>query len=268
MPETCNSKCQDCQLDCDHRITVAPHHEHARVGKVLAIASGKGGVGKSFVTANLAIALQRLGYQVGILDADVTGPSIPMMFGVHEPVRGNNHSLLPNRSRTGIQLMSANMLLRNPEDPVVWRGAMISNLVKQFWTNTLWDVDYLLIDMPPGTGDVPLTVYQSVPVDGVVIVVSPQELVEMIVTKAYRMAVKMDIPVLGLVENMSYVMCPNCNEKFELFGPSQVVTLAHELNISHYDTLPINPEYSRLSDTGQIEAIGDLDLSDIIKAIK
>lgn len=227
----------------------------SQVKHVIAVLSGKGGVGKSLVTGTLATDLMRAGHTVGILDADITGPSIPKMFGMsgkHVTALGN--LLLPEISEQGIKVMSSNLLLENETDPVLWRGPVIAGAIRQFWSETSWGpLDYLLVDMPPGTGDVALTVFQSLPVDGIVIVTSPQDLVSMIVAKAVNMAAKMDIPVLGVVENMSYVECPDCNKKIEVFGPSKLDEVAREYNLDVLGRLPINPAFASACDAGSIE---------------
>ena len=209
----CTHDCSTCGESCASRepqSLLKAHHPEAHVGKVYGIVSGKGGVGKSMVTSQLAVAMRRRGYNVGIMDADITGPSIPKAFGIHDHARGYENTLLPVESKTGIQVMSINLLLENETDPVIWRGPVISGVVQQFWTEVLWNCDYLFVDMPPGTGDVSLSVFQSIPLDGIIIVASPQELVSMVVEKAVRMAEMMEVPIVGLVENMSYVACPDC----------------------------------------------------------
>ena len=219
--------------------------------RIFAIASGKGGVGKSFVTASLAAAMNRAGYKVGIMDADITGPSIPKMFGIHGQVYGTDDGMVPMETENGIKIMSINLLLDDEEAPVIWRGPVIAGVVKQFWNETVWgDVDYLFVDMPPGTGDVPLTVFQSLPVDGIVIVTSPQELVQMIVKKAYNMAEMMHVPVLGLVENFSYLKCPDCGKEIKLFGESHIDDVAKELGIPVFGKLPLDPAFAEQADKG------------------
>ncbi|MDD6038916.1 MAG: Mrp/NBP35 family ATP-binding protein [bacterium] len=221
------------------------------IKKVIGVVSGKGGVGKSFVTASLASAMHKAGYKVGIMDADITGPSIPKMFGVHGMAVGTDEGILPMESKDGIKLMSINLLMEDEEAPVIWRGPVIAGAVKQFWTDVCWgELDYLFVDMPPGTGDVPLTVFQSLPIDGVVIVTSPQELVQMIVKKAYNMADMMHVPVLGIVENFSYLACPDCGKKLRVFGESHVDEVAGELNIPVFAKLPIEPDKAAAADAG------------------
>ena len=233
---------------------MAKPHEQSNVKKVIGIVSGKGGVGKSMVTSLLAVLLNRRGYTSAVLDADITGPSIPKSFGISRKAEGAEDGLLPVITKTGLQLMSINLLLPNDTDPVVWRGPILAGTVKQFWTDVIWkDVDFMFVDMPPGTGDVPLTVFQSLPVDGIVIVTSPQELVGMIVKKAVKMARMMDIPVLGMVENMSYFVCPDCNAKHNIFGNSEAESIAAEFGIDTLCRLPINPKLAAAADKGMIE---------------
>lgn len=218
-----------------------PANPYSNVKKVIAVVSGKGGVGKSLVTASLARMLKEKGYNVGILDADVTGPSIPKMYGVHEQAAGSEQGIFPCLAKDGTRIMSVNLLLEDEDSPVIWRGPIIAGVVKQFWTDVIWDdLDYLLVDMPPGTGDVPLTVFQSLPVDGAVIVTSPQDLVQMIVKKAYNMAIQMNIPVLGLVENYSYVKCPDCGKEIRVFGESHIDEIAKELGVPVLGKMPID----------------------------
>ena len=218
-----------------------PANAHSRIGKVIAVVSGKGGVGKSMVTASLARIMREQGFSVGILDADITGPSIPKMYGIHETAKGTGEEILPAEAKDGTKIMSVNLLLEHESDPVIWRGPIIAGVVTQFWTDVVWgDLDYLFVDMPPGTGDVPLTVFQSLPVDGVVIVTSPQDLVQMIVEKAYNMAVQMNIPVLGVVENYSYLVCPDCGKKISVFGESHVDDVAAKLGIPVLGKMPID----------------------------
>ncbi len=258
MAENCTHNCSTCSSNCasrDKESFLEPLHELSSVKHVIAVASGKGGVGKSTITSLLAVAMARKGYNVAILDADITGPSIPKAFGIKGNVMADESGLmLPETSCGGIKILSANMLLPNEDDPVIWRGALIAGAVKQFWQEALWDdVDYMFVDMPPGTGDVPLTVFQSLPIDGTVIVTTPQKLVSMVVTKAVKMAEKMSIPVLGLVENMSYLECPDCGKKLEIFGKSESEKLAKEHGIPTFAALPINPAVAELEDSGNIE---------------
>jgi Mrp family chromosome partitioning ATPase/predicted Fe-Mo cluster-binding NifX family protein len=226
------------------------------IKKVIAIASGKGGVGKSLVTSLMAVLLRRKGYNTAILDADITGPSIPKVFGITDKVMGNDEGLVPNNSKTGIKIMSSNLMLKENTDPIVWRGPIIANLVKQFWTDVIWqDIDFMFVDMPPGTGDVPLTVFQSLNVDGIIIVTSPQELVSMIVSKAVKMAKMMNIPVLGLVENMSYLECDECNHQIKLFGESHVAEVAKEYGLNVLAKMPLDPKIAALCDKGKVEDV-------------
>ena len=228
-------------------------NKNSNIKHVIGVVSGKGGVGKSLVTGSLAGIMARAGYKVGVLDADITGPSIPKMFGVHGPAMGNEDGTYPEVAEDGTKIMSINLLLDDEEAPVVWRGPVIAGVVKQFWTDVQWgDIDYLFVDMPPGTGDVPLTCFQSLPVEGIVIVTSPQELVQMIVRKAYNMAQMMNIPVLGLVENYSYVACPDCGKKIQIFGESHVDKVAAELNIPVIGKMPMDPSFAVAADAGRI----------------
>ncbi|MCC8081063.1 MAG: Mrp/NBP35 family ATP-binding protein [Lachnospiraceae bacterium] len=224
---------------------------YSSVKKVIGVVSGKGGVGKSFVTASLATAMRKKGYAVGILDADITGPSIPKMYGIHGPATGTELGIDPIESPDGIKIMSVNLLMEDEEAPVVWRGPVIAGTVKQFWSDVVWgDLDYLFVDMPPGTGDVPLTVFQSLPVDGIVIVTSPQELVQLIVKKAYHMAEMMDIPVLGLIENYSYLVCPDCGKEIQVFGESHIDEAAAQMGLEVLGKMPLDPSYAELADAG------------------
>ena len=253
----CTHDCSTCHSDCASRkpeSLLAPENAGSHVKKVIGVVSGKGGVGKSLVTGLLATLTARRGHTVAVLDADVTGPSIPKMFGVTEKAMGCDEGIFPAKTKTGIRLMSINLLLENDTDPVIWRGSLIAGTVKQFWTDVIWgDVDFMFVDMPPGTGDVPLTVFQSIPVDGIVIVTSPQELVGMVVQKAVVMAEMMNIPVLGLVENMSYVECPDCGKKLEVYGPSRVEEAAKLAHTENTARLPINPKLAAACDKGMIE---------------
>ena len=254
---TCSREsCEGCPSKAKGGSGIAkePMNKASNVKKVIGVVSGKGGVGKSFVTSSLACAMNKAGYKVGIMDADITGPSIPKMFGVHGQVYGTEDGMVPMAAENGIKIMSVNLLLDNEEDPVIWRGPVIAGTVKQFWTDVIWgDLDYLLVDMPPGTGDVPLTVFQSLPLAGIVIVTSPQELVSMIVTKAVKMAEMMNVPVLGIVENMSYFVCPDCGKKHFLFGTSHIEKVAAEHGISVIDYLPLDPKMAALCDEGKME---------------
>ena len=257
MSETCNHDCKTCAAACGDRQSdsqLAPMNELSRVKKVIAVMSGKGGVGKSLVTSLLAVRLQRKGLKVGVMDADITGPSIPKLFGVHKLAQATEMGILPVRSELGTQLMSMNLLIGQETDPVIWRGPVVGDVVKQFWTEVVWgDVDVLLIDMPPGTGDVPLTVFQSLPVDGAIVVTSPQELVSMIVQKSVKMAQKMNVPILGLVENMSYLQCSDCGEIVHPFGDSHVDEIAAAYGLEVLAKLPIDRQFALACDRGLIE---------------
>lgn len=232
-------------------------NKESRIDKVIGIVSGKGGVGKSMISSMLAVNLQRKGHHTAIMDADVTGPSIPKAFGITEHAIGTDTVIYPVESKTGIQTMSVNLLLEDSNDPVIWRGPVIAGTVKQFWTDVLWkDVDYMIVDMPPGTGDVPLTVFQSLPVDGIVVVASPQELVSMIVAKAVNMAEMMKVPMLGIVENMSYIVCPDCGKHINVFGDSHVDEVAAKHHLPVLAKCPIDPQLAALSDAGMIETYG------------
>ncbi len=257
MAEQCSHDCSSCGEDCASREKVSlleRPHEMSRIKKVIGVVSGKGGVGKSAVTGMLAVLMRRKGYRVGVLDADITGPSVPKEFGLSGQAAASEFGLLPVETRTGIKVMSINLLLDDESTPVVWRGPIIGGTVKQFWTDVVWeDVDYLFVDMPPGTGDVPLTVFQSIPLSGIVIVTSPQDLVSMIVSKAVSMAKMMDIPILGLVENMSYVKCPDCDKQIPVFGESKAPAVAKEFGLELLAQLPLDPETARKCDAGDIE---------------
>lgn len=272
MSENCDQNCSSCEEECSERgfedFKESPH-ELSHIKKVIGVVSGKGGVGKSLVTSLLAVLAQRDGYNTAILDADITGPSIPKAFGLHERAAGSEMGLFPVRTKTGIAVMSLNLLTENETDPVIWRGPVIAGVVKQFWTDVIWgDVDYMFVDMPPGTGDVPLTVFQSIPVDGIIIVATPQELVGMIVEKAVNMACKMNIPVLGLVENMSYVICPDCGKKLEVFGESHIEKIAEKYGVRVISKLPVDPKISAACDRGTIELFDGDWLDNMIKIIE
>lgn len=260
MSENCNHDCSNCSQNCSSRTEEqdlsAKLNEVSHVKKVIAVVSGKGGVGKSLITSMLAIQMQRKGYQTGVLDADITGPSIPKIFGVETPAYGNEYGMIPNVSDAGTKVVSINMMLDDPEQPVLWRGPILAGIVKQFWSEVVWDnVDYMFVDMPPGTGDVPLTVFQSLPIDGIIIVTSPQELVSMIVAKAVNMANMMNIPILGLVENYSYLACPDCGKKIEVFGKSHLHEVAEKYNLPILGRMPIDPTFAELCDAGNLEAV-------------
>lgn len=259
MSETCNETCSSCSEDCTERkenptdFSEKPH-ELSHIKKVIGIVSGKGGVGKSLVTSLLAVIMNRRGYNTAILDADVTGPSIPKAFGINQKATADENGLYPIKTKTGINIMSTNLLLENDTDPVIWRGPIIAGTVKQFWTDVIWgDVDYMFIDMPPGTGDVPLTVFQSMKVDGIIIVTSPQELVSMIVSKAVNMAKMMNIPIIGLVENMAYFKCPDCNKEYHIFGDSHIEKIAAMHDLKVLARQPIDPKLAAACDKGLIE---------------
>ncbi|MBO5279211.1 MAG: Mrp/NBP35 family ATP-binding protein [Lachnospiraceae bacterium] len=258
MASECNHDCNSCKSDCGERqqpqSMLAPTNEYSSIGNVIGIVSGKGGVGKTLVTSMLSVLSRRKGYETGILDADITGASIPKVFGCREMAVSDGQNLIPVVSKTGIKLMSANLLLEEEGQPVLWRGPLIAGMVKQFWSDVRWEyLDYMFVDMPPGTGDVPLTVFQSLPVKGIIIVTSPQELVSMIVEKAVHMAEMMHVPILGIVENMSYFECPDCGKRHAVFGESHVEEAARRFNIEHIAKLPINPELVRLCDAGRVE---------------
>jgi len=269
----CTHDCSTCGADCASRgqteSLLEPQNAQSNVKKVIAVVSGKGGVGKSLVTSLLAVLTRRNGHQTAILDADITGPSIPKIFGITEKAMGTVDGILPAETKTGIKMMSVNLLLENDTDPVIWRGALIAGTVKQFWTDVLWgDVDYMFVDMPPGTGDVPLTVFQSLPVDGIIIVTSPQELVGMIVEKAINMAKMMKIPVIGIVENMSWVACPDCGKKIHPFGEGQTEKVAMNQGVPLLAQLPIAPTVARECDTGVIELFNEDWLDAAVRAIE
>ena len=269
----CNHDCASCAQNCGERtepqsLLVSPN-PHARVGKVIAVCSGKGGVGKSMVSALLASAAQKKGLRAGVLDADITGPSIPKMFGVHERAKGDQSGVYPVPSAGGVQLMSLNLLLDNETDPVIWRGPLITGTVKQFWSEVIWDdVDILFVDMPPGTGDVTLTVFQSLPVDGIVFVTTPQELVGMIVQKAVKMAQMMNIPLTALVENMSYFICPDCGKEHEIFGKGRAADTAKTFGIPAVARLPLNADISAAADRGGVEGLSLPQLEPVLAALE
>lgn len=269
----CSSDCSSCpsagNCSSEPQSFLEETNSFNNIGKVIAVVSGKGGVGKSLVTSLMAVNMQRAGYNTAVLDADITGPSIPKAFGLTEKAVANELGILPVKTKTGIGTMSVNSLLENDTDPVVWRGPVIAGTVKQFWTDVLWgDVDYLFVDMPPGTGDVPLTVFQSLPVDGIIVVTSPQELVSMIVTKAVKMAEMMNIPVLGLVENMSYFECPDCGSRLPVFGESKVDEVAAQQGLDVLGKLPINPKLAAACDKGMIELYEGDWLDDAVKKLE
>jgi Mrp family chromosome partitioning ATPase len=268
----CTHNCQTCGQDCAERTQeslIEKANKNSKIGKVIGIVSGKGGVGKSLVTSLMASFTAKAGKRTAILDADLTGPSIPKAFGIHERATADDDGLIPAVTKSGIKLMSLNLLLEDETDPVVWRGPVIAGTVKQFWTDVNWgDVEYMYVDMPPGTGDVPLTVFQSLPVDGIIIVTSPQELVSMIVEKAVKMAKLMNIPILGLVENMSYFVCPDCKQEHSIFGESHVAETAKEFDIPAFARLPIDPSLASLVDGGKVEEYDAAPLETIFNSIQ
>ena len=272
----CTHDCSTCSQSCGDRTQpqsfLEKPHELSNIKKVIGVVSGKGGVGKSMVTSLLAVTMQRRGFKTAVLDADITGPSIPKAFGLHEKAMGDNNGIYPVMTKTGIEVMSVNLLLPDETDPVVWRGPVIANTVKQFWTDVIWnDVDYMFVDMPPGTGDVPLTVFQSLPINGIIVVTSPQELVSMIVGKAVKMAEMMNVPVLGIVENMAYYECPDCKSRHSIFGESHIEEVAAKYGINSTAGMPINPKLAAACDKGMIELFeGDwLDkTADVIENLK
>ena len=258
MAEECTHDCSSCTANCSSRdkgqIQKEPLNPQSTVRHVIGIVSGKGGVGKSIVTSMMSVLMRRRDYGVGVLDADITGPSIPKAFGTSGDVFSDGNGLIPLKTKTGIQMMSVNLLLEDETRPVVWRGPVIAGTVKQFWTDVIWnDVDFMFVDMPPGTGDVPLTVFQSLPLDGIIIVTTPQELVSMIVKKALNMAQLMNIPVIGLVENMSYVKCPDCGKELQIFGESKAEELCEAYGIPFLGRVPLDPNLASLCDKGIIE---------------
>ncbi len=268
----CTHDCSSCGEACASREQESfkkELHEGASVKNVIAVVSGKGGVGKSLVTSLLASEMQRRGHNAAILDADITGPSIPKSFGITGHCFGTDEYLIPVTTHTGLQIMSINLILQDEREPVVWRGPVIAGAVTQFWTDVMWqDVDYMFVDMPPGTGDVPLTVFQSLPVDGIVIVTSPQDLVGMIVAKAVKMAEMMNIPVIGIVENMSYFKCPDCGKEHAIFGESKVAAAAAEYGIAHYARLPIDPAIATMVDAGEVEHVSGEHIAPIADVIE
>ncbi len=253
----CSHDCSSCSSNCSERkpeSLIAKPHELSSIKKVIGIVSGKGGVGKSMVTSMSAVLMNRRGFNTAVLDADITGPSIPQAFGLHERAQGNAEAIYPVITKKGIKVMSVNLLLEHETDPVIWRGPVIAGTAKQFWTDVVWDdVDYMFVDMPPGTGDVPLTVFQSIPLDGIIVVTSPQELVSMIVGKAVKMAEMMNVPIIGLVENMSYAVCPDCGKKINIYGESHIEETANKFGLKVLAKLPIDSELAKQVDAGLIE---------------
>lgn len=268
----CTHDCSTCTVDCDSKKPesfLESLNSYSSVDKVIGIVSGKGGVGKSFVTSLLASATSKSGEKTAILDADITGPSIPKAFGIKGKALGDDRGLLPSISEGGVEIMSVNLLLENDTDPVVWRGPVIAGAVKQFWTDVIWDrINYMYVDMPPGTGDVPLTVFQSLPLNGIVIVTSPQDLVTMVVEKAVNMANLMNIPIIGIVENYSYLECPDCKKKIEVFGKSKIDEVAKKFGLKVLARLPICPEYAEKVDAGEIEKIDTSIIENAVNEIK
>lgn len=258
---SCSHDCSSCKSNCSSKKHSreefwVPVNEHSTVKKVIGVVSGKGGVGKSFVTSYMSVLMNRKGYKTAVLDADITGPSIPKAFGVHGRAQANELGMLPAETKTGVKIMSVNLLLDTEETPVIWRGPVVAGVVKQFWQEVVWgDVDYMFVDMPPGTGDVPLTVYQSLPIDGIIIVTSPQDLVSMIVAKAVNMAEAMEVPILGLVENYSYIECGNCKEKISVFGESHIDEIAEKHELGVLGRIPITPEISKAIDSENVEEL-------------
>lgn len=271
MVENCSHNCEGCTENCSERTKesfLEKTNEMSHIKKVIGVVSGKGGVGKSLVTSLLAVLAQRKGYKTAIMDADITGPSIPKAFGLHGHAEASEWGLFPVKTAAGIGVMSLNLLMKNETDPVVWRGPLISGAVKQFWTDVIWgDVDYMFIDMPPGTGDVALTVFQSIPVDGIVIVASPQELVGMIVEKAVNMAKMMDVPVLALVENMSYITCPDCGKEIHVFGESHIDEIAKKHGVETVARMPIDPKLAAACDAGTIESFNGAWLDGVLEKL-
>ena len=252
----CTHDCGNCGESCSERSFLIKPHEGCNIKKVIGVVSGKGGVGKSMITSMTAVLMQRRGYRTAVLDADITGPSIPRAFGITEKAGETEDALLPAITAAGIEVMSVNLLLPAETDPVVWRGPIIAGTVKQFWSEVIWgDVDYMFVDMPPGTGDVPLTVFQSLPLDGIIFVTSPQELVSMIVGKAVKMAKMMNVPIIGIVENMSYALCPDCGKQIKVFGESHIEETAAEYGLRVLARLPIDPQCAALADSGRIESM-------------
>ncbi len=272
MSEECTHDCSTCSANCssrDKQSFLEKPNKLSSVHKVIGVVSGKGGVGKSLVSSLLACGLQKRGFHAGVLDADITGPSIPKLFGVDEPAMATEDGILTVPTRSGVDIMSINLLLDSPTDPVIWRGPVIAGVVKQFWTDVIWeDIDFLVVDMPPGTGDVPLTVFQSIPVDGIIVVTTPQDLVSMIVEKAMKMAQLMNIPVLGVVENMSYVECPECGNRISLFGESHLEETLEGKNIPVLGRLPIDPAIAANCDAGLIHEVDTKELEEAFRVIE
>ena len=272
MSEACTHDCSSCTANCssrDPKSFLEKPNPLSSIKKVIGVVSGKGGVGKSLVSSLLACGLQKRGYQVGVLDADVTGPSIPKIFGVHTKAEGSEEGILPTRTASGVDIMSVNLMVENETDPVIWRGSLIAGVVKQFWTDVIWkDIDFLVVDMPPGTGDVPLTVFQSIPLDGIIVVTTPQDLVSMIVTKALKMAQLMNVPVLGVVENMSYVECPECGNRISLFGESHLEETLEGTGVPVLARLPIDPAITASCDNGLVQEVKLPELSEALDLLE
>ncbi|QQK08207.1 Mrp/NBP35 family ATP-binding protein [Miniphocaeibacter halophilus] len=270
----CNSNCSDCSQTCSDRTAPSSFliqpDESTKIKKIIGIVSGKGGVGKSLITSLLASEMAKKGYKVGILDADITGPSIPKYFGIHEKAYANNEGkIIPQVAENGVKIISVNLILENEEDPVIWRGPIIAGVVKQFYQDVIWDeLDYLFIDMPPGTGDVPLTIFQSLPIDGIVVATAPSDLISMIVKKAVKMATMMNVDVIGAVENMSYLKCPDCGKEIAVFGESKIEEIAKNEKIDTFSRIPIDPEISKATDAGRIFDIKEDYLFDIVDKLE
>lgn len=269
---SCDNNCSSCGENCSDRRNpqslLVPANEYSNVKNIIGVVSGKGGVGKSLVTSLMSVLMQKKGYETAIIDGDITGPSIPKAFGLHNKVYAMEEGIIPAVTENGTKVMSINLILENETDPVLWRGPIIAGQVSQFWSEVVWgDVDYMFVDMPPGTGDIPLTVFQSLPLSGIIIVTSPQELVGMVVEKAFKMANLMNIPVLGIVENMSYFKCPDCGKNHHIFGESKVERIAGEYNIETIAKLPMDPNLSRLCDEGRIEEFEGDYLDAIVKSL-
>lgn len=269
----CSGNCSGCETTCDSKPAredlFEPANVYSNVKKVIGVVSGKGGVGKSFITSYLSVLLNRKGYNTAILDADITGPSIPKAFGIHSKAQANEMGIMPAISKNGTKIISVNLLLDTEDTPVIWRGPVIAGTVKQFWSQVVWDqVDYMFVDMPPGTGDVPLTVFQSIPLDGIIVVTSPQELVSMIVSKAVNMAKAMEVPILGLIENYSYMSCGNCGEKMSVFGESHVEEVAQKHGLKILGRIPIDPVIAKAVDSEQIEALNEPWLNEAVEYIE
>ena len=265
----CSHDCEHCGAECGERDLRISLNPRSRVNHIIGVVSGKGGVGKSFVTSALACALQKRNHRTAVLDADITGPSIAKAFGIREKLMGDGELIYPAKSDTGIQIVSTNMMLERDDQPVIWRGPILAGVIRQFYQEVFWDdVDYMVVDMPPGTGDVPLTVFQSLPLDGIIVVTSPQELVSMVVEKAVNMAKMMNIPVIGLVENMSYVLCPDCGRKIHIFGESHAQEVADKYGIPLLASLPLREGYAELTDRGQAEKIDVPEIAAVAEIIE